>query len=135
MGCTTTSPPIENSINNVEQPRAKQNFNAAYEELLDGPCLIHKNSKHTMQQCHGMAKPFHDEEQKRQRHEDNESDDGRGEECPKYAQPAFQDANKTIATIFGGYVASKSKRQQKLTARQVMSITKYDMVTDPKYLD
>ena len=27
----------ENSIDNVEQPRAKQNFNAAYEELLDGP--------------------------------------------------------------------------------------------------
>ena len=32
-------------------------------------------------------------------------------------------------------VASESKRQQKLTARQVMSITKYDTVADPKYLD
>ena len=41
----------------------------------------------------------------------------------------------TVATIFKGYAASKSKRQQKLTARQVMSITKYDTVVDPKYLD
>ena len=55
---------LGNSIDNVEQPRAKQNFNATYEELLDGPCLIHKNSKHTMRQCHGMAKAFRDEEQK-----------------------------------------------------------------------
>ena len=38
----------ENSLDNIEQPRAKRNFNASYEELLDGPCLIHKNSKHTM---------------------------------------------------------------------------------------
>ena len=65
---------------------------------------------------------------------DDESDDGKGEEHPKDAQPTFQDANKTIAIIFRGYTASKSKLQQKLTARQVMSITKYDTVADPKYL-
>ena len=40
-----------------------------------------------------------------------------------------------VATIFGRCSASESKRQQKLTARQVMSITKYDMVAYPKYLD
>ena len=55
---------LENFINNVEQPHTKRNFNAAYEELLVGPCLIHKNSKHTMWQCHGMAKAFCNEEQK-----------------------------------------------------------------------
>ena len=60
-----------------------KNFNAAYEELLDGPCLIHKNSKHTMRQCYGMAKAYYDEEQKWQRCKDNESDDGKGEERPK----------------------------------------------------
>ena len=57
-----------------------------------------------------MAKAFHDEEQKWQRRKDDESDDGKGEERPKDAQPTFQDANKTIATIFGGYATSESKR-------------------------
>ena len=47
---------------------------------------------------------------------DDESDDGKGEEHPKDTQPAFQDANKTIATIFGGYTTSESKHQQKLMA-------------------
>ena len=68
-------------------------------------------------------------------HKDDKSDDGKGEERPKDARPTARDANKTIATISGGYAASMSKHQQKLTARQVMSITKYDTVTDPKYLD
>ena len=55
----------KNFINNVEQPRAKRNFNAAYEKLLDGPCPIHKDSKHTMRQCYSMAKAFRDKEHKR----------------------------------------------------------------------
>ena len=48
----------ENFINNVEQPRAKRNFNATYEKLPDGPCPIHKNNMNTMRQCYGMAKAF-----------------------------------------------------------------------------
>ena len=82
-----------------------------------------------------MAKANRDEQQKRQTRKDDESDDGKEEEHPKDARLAFQDANKAIAAIFGGCAASKSKRQQKLTARQVMSITKYGMVANPKYLD
>ena len=39
---------LGNSVDNIEQPCTKQNFNAAYEELLDGPYLIHKNNKHTI---------------------------------------------------------------------------------------
>ena len=101
----------ENSIDNIEQPHAKRNFNAAYEELLDGPCLIHKNSKHTMRQCHGMAKAFRDEEKKWQTRKDDESDDDKEEERPKDARLAFQDANKMVTTIFGGCIASESKRQ------------------------
>ena len=58
-----------------------------------------------------MAKAFHDEEQKWQWRKDDESDDGKGEEHPKDARPIFQDANKTVATILGGYVGSKSKHQ------------------------
>ena len=42
---------------------------------------------------------------------DDKSDEGKGEEHPKDAQPTTQDANKTIATIFGGYAASESKHQ------------------------
>ena len=68
-------------------------------------------------------------------HKDDESNDSKGEERPKDARPAFQDANKTITIIFGGYVASESKCQQKLTTQQVMSITQYSTVVDPKYLD
>ena len=48
---------------------------------------------------------------------DDKLDDGKGEERLKGARPTAQDANKTIATIFGGRAASESKRQQKLTAR------------------
>ena len=59
----------------------------------------------------------------------------RGRSVLRMHDPLFQDANKTVATIFGGYAAFESKRQQKLTARQVMLITKYDTVADPKYLD
>ena len=63
-----------------------------------------------MRQCYGMAKAFRDEEQKQQTRKDDESDDGKGEERPKDARPAFQDANKTVTTIFRGYAASESKR-------------------------
>ena len=70
-----------------------------------------------------------------QTRKDDELDDGKEEEHPKDARHAFQDANKTIATIFRGCFTFESKRQQKRTARQVMSITKYDTVADPKYLD
>ena len=58
-----------------------------------------------------MAKAFRDKEQKWQTRKDDESDDGKGEERPKDARPTFQDANKIVATIFRGYVASESKRQ------------------------
>ena len=58
-----------------------------------------------------MAKAFSDEEQKWQRCKDDESNDNKGEERPKDTRPSFQDANKTIATIFRGYAASESKRQ------------------------
>ena len=63
-----------------------------------------------MRQCYGMAKAFRDEEKKRQTRKDDESDDGKEEEHPKDARHAFQDANKTIATIFGGCTTSESKR-------------------------
>ena len=59
----------------------------------------------------------------------------KGKECPTDARPTTQDANKTVTTISEGYATYESKRQQKLTARQVMLITKYDTVADPKYLD
>ena len=48
-----------------------------------------------MRQCYGMTKAFCDEEKKRQTRKDDESDNGKGEEHPKDARPAFQEANKT----------------------------------------
>jgi len=41
---------------------------------------------------------------------DDESDDGKEVEHPKDAGLAFQDANKMVATIFGGCATSESKR-------------------------
>ena len=64
-----------------------------------------------MRQCHDMAKAFCDEEQKWRTCKDDKSDDDKGEENPKDTQPTAQDANRTIATISGGYAGSESKRQ------------------------
>jgi len=81
-----------------------------------------------------MAKAFHDEEQKWQRTRMTSQTMAKGKECPTDARPTTQDANKTVTTISEGYATYESKRQQKLTARQVMSIIQYGIVADPKYL-
>lgn len=49
----------------VEQPRAKHNYSAQFDKLLDGPCPIHKGTKHTMKECMGLAKAYLEEEEKR----------------------------------------------------------------------
>jgi hypothetical protein len=99
---------------------------------MDGPCPIHKDAKHTMQECRGLKTAFAGETSKKPRHNDD-ADDNQGGDPSKH--PVFQDPSKTVTTIFGGRAVSKDKRERKLVARRVMSITTYDgPVADSKFL-
>ena len=103
---------------------------------MDGPYPIHKDTKHTMGECRGLNKAFCEEDRKRPRRKDDEGDDGQEEDHRRDARPAYQDPTKTVALIFGGRVAVKTKWEQKLTTWQIMSITTYDDTIDnTKYLD
>ena len=89
-----------------------------------------------MRQCYGLAKAYRDEENKRsKRHDDRKEDGSKDPEHPKDTNNAFQDAAKAVETIFGGVAASENRRQQKLTTRQVMSVTNNDTIADSRYLD
>ncbi|XP_066373507.1 uncharacterized protein [Miscanthus floridulus] len=48
----------EHIITVVSQPRAKCNYDEQYQKILDGPCPLHKNTKHKMKDCIGLAKDF-----------------------------------------------------------------------------
>ena len=104
--------------------------------LLDGPCPIHKDAKHTMQECRGLKTTLGGEPSKKQRCNNDETKDGQGGERGKNKGPTYQDPTKTVATIFGGRAVSEDKREQKLIARCVMSVATYDgPIFDPKYLN
>jgi hypothetical protein len=108
----------KNVIASVAQPRPKCNYDANYEKLLDGPCLIHKGSKHTMRQCYGLTRAYRAEDNKRmKRWDDHEDDPSKDPEHPRDTNNSFQDPSKTVSTIFGGVAASENKRKQKLLAR------------------
>ena len=76
------------------------------------------------------------EPSKKQRHNDDETEDGQGGEQGKNKGPTYKDPTKTIATIFGGRAVFEDKWEQKLVARCIMSVATYDgPVSDLKYLD
>jgi hypothetical protein len=56
------------------------------------------------------------EDAKGPRRNNDEIDDDQGGGREKEAGPAYQDATKTIDSIFGGRAASENWREQKLTA-------------------
>lgn len=97
---------------------------------MDSPCPINKGSKHTMGQCKGLNKTFCKEDRKRLRRKDDETDDSREEDHGKDTCPTYQDPTKTVTSIFGGKATTETKREQKLTARQIMSVTTYDDTTN-----
>jgi len=89
-----------------------------------------------MGECKGLNSAFHAEDAKRPQRNDDETNDSQGQGWEKDSGPPYQDATKTIASIFSGRATSKIKREQKLTARQIMVVTTYDgKVIDPKYLN
>ena len=61
----------------VDKPHAKHNNNEQYKKILEGPCPLHKNSKHKMKDCLGLAKEF------QAKKPDNDNNDGaRGRQPP-----------------------------------------------------
>ena len=71
-----------------------------------------------MGECKGLNRAFRMEDAMRPWHNDDEIDDGEGRGWEKDVGPAYQDATKAIASIFGGRAISENRREQKLTARQ-----------------
>jgi len=47
-------------VGTINEPHAKQNYDEQYKKILDGPCPLHKNAKHKMKDCLGLAKEFED---------------------------------------------------------------------------
>ena len=78
-------------------------------KLLDGPCPIHKDAKHTMWECRGLKTTLGREPSKKQRRNDDETEDSQGGERGKNKGPTYQDPTKTVATIFGGRAISEDK--------------------------
>jgi hypothetical protein len=72
---------------------------------------------------------------------DDQWDDKKGdeeekdeEEQDKNPRHTNKDPNRTIHTIFGGKVASETRRERKLTARAVMAVANSDeKIADPKF--
>ena len=63
-----------------------------------------------MGKCRGLNKAFHGEPAKRQWRNDDETEDGQGRDWDKSKGPSYQDATKTVTTIF------RDKCEQKLVA-------------------
>ena len=57
----------------IEEPRAKRNYDEQYKKILEGPCPLHKNSKHKMKDCLGLAKEF-----QAKKSDDDNNDGARG---------------------------------------------------------
>jgi hypothetical protein len=51
---------LDHIVAAISQPRAKRNYDKQYQKILDGPCPLHKNAKHKMKNCLGLAKEFQD---------------------------------------------------------------------------
>ena len=89
---------------------------------------LHKNAKHKMKNCLGLAKEFQDKKL-----DDDTNDGAEGRRPPGGNNNAFQDHDKVVATIFGGLTSTKSRRERKLAARRVLSVTTEDATANSSY--
>ncbi|XP_066358407.1 uncharacterized protein [Miscanthus floridulus] len=118
----------DNIVAIIDEPRAKRNYDEQYKKILEGPCSLHKNSKHKMKDCLGLAKEFQDKKK------DDDNDDGaRGRRPLGHNNNAFQDHDKVVATIFGGLAAAENRRDRKLTARRVLAVNAKDAIAEPSH--
>ena len=49
---------LDHIIAAIDEPRTKRNYNEQYKKILEGSCPLHKNTKHKMKDCLGLAKEF-----------------------------------------------------------------------------
>ena len=71
-------------------------------KLLEGQSPINKDANHTMRECRGLKTMLGGEPSKKQRCNDDETEDGQGGEQGKNKGPTYQDPTKTIDTILVG---------------------------------
>jgi hypothetical protein len=137
---------VDNAVNAVK-PEPKCNYEDAYSKVLQGPCLAHLDSSHTIGDCRGLKSIYCSDAHKRQRGGDKNDDkndrrddkrpdeeDKTEEERDKDPHHAYKDLDRSVRSIFGGKVALENGRQRKLTARAVMALNNLDgRVANPKY--
>jgi hypothetical protein len=105
----------DNTVVAIQRP-AKENSkktSGGFKDLLKEKCLWHLDGNHTTEQCYQLRRalkstpePPHPHNKKGKK----KHDDGNGD---------FQEPDKTVNVLFGGL---PSRREQKATRRQVMSI-------------
>ena len=98
------------------------------QKILEGLCPLHKNNKHKIKDCLGLAKEFQDKKL-----DDDTNDEARGRRPPRGNNNAFQDHDKVVATIFRDLTSIKSRREWKLAARWVLTVTTEDTAANPSY--
>jgi hypothetical protein len=99
----------------IQRP-AKENSkknSGGFKDLLKEKCPWHLNGNHTTEECYqlrharkGTPEPLHPHDKKGKKKNDGDNND-------------FQEPDKTVNVLFGGL---PSKREQKATRREVMSI-------------
>ncbi|CAN6207251.1 unnamed protein product [Urochloa humidicola] len=100
-----------------------------FQRMLDMQCPYHKNHKHSARDCFALRRAFRTGGNRPPQNKKDDHPPRRGREDP---QPDdFQDADRVVNMIFGGPEAFESKRQQKLTARQVLHAAE---LPTPEYL-
>jgi hypothetical protein len=105
----------ENTVTAIQRP-AKENSkktSGGFKDLLKEKCPLHLDGNHTTEQCYQLrralkstSEPPHPHDKKgKKKHDDRNAD--------------FQEPDKTVNVLFGGL---PSRREQKATGREVMSI-------------
>jgi hypothetical protein len=120
LGGGSRNRPVDNTVNAVK-PAPKRNYEDAYSKVLQGPCLAHSNSGHTMGDCKGLKSIYLSDRRKRQRGGDKDGnkndhwDDKRPDEEDKTEEDrdkdprhAYKDPDRRVCSIFGGKVALKT---------------------------
>ena len=68
----------------IDEPRAKRNYDEQYKKILDGLCPLHKNARHKMKGCLGLANEFQDKKL-----DDDANDGAKGHRPPRGNNNAF----------------------------------------------
>jgi hypothetical protein len=105
----------DNTVAAIQRP-AKENSkktSAGFKDLLKEKCPWHLDGNHTTEQCYQLRRALKDTPEPRHPHDKKgkkKNDEGNGN---------FQEPDKTVNVLFGGL---PSKREQKATRREIMSI-------------